>query len=115
MKQAEDNRTLELPGVSRAKRGRPAIGDRAMTAAERQKAYRDRQRDTRYETRPEEMSRVTLIDQLGSALRAIDDGHELSDGAEWIAEGIIREIITRYELNQKRLKSSRVTKSGKPD
>lgn len=34
MKQAEDSKTLELPGTRR--RGRKPLGDRAMTAAERQ-------------------------------------------------------------------------------
>lgn len=45
MKQAADNKTLELamPGAKRG-RGRPTTGN-AMSSAERQKAYRDRRRE----------------------------------------------------------------------
>jgi hypothetical protein len=45
MKQAADNKTLELamPGAKRG-RGRPTTGN-AMSSAERQKAYRDRKRE----------------------------------------------------------------------
>lgn len=101
MKQAEDTKTAELPGLSR--RGRRPLGDRAMTPAERQKAYRERQRMERYETNPADMSRVTMIDQLSAALKAMDDMHELSDGAGQIAENIVAEIVTRYGLRAKRL------------
>jgi hypothetical protein len=41
MRQIEDTKTAELPGMPAAKRrGRPPLGDRAMTAAERQRASR---------------------------------------------------------------------------
>lgn len=107
MKQPEDTKTAELPGLRR--RGRPSTGT-AMTNAERQRAYRQRLAAQRYETDPGELSRVTLIDQLAAALRAIDSQDEFAEGAERVAEDLLSEIVTRYGLNPKRVKSSRVTK-----
>lgn len=105
MKQPEDRKTAELPGLAR--RGRRPLGDRAMTPAERQKAYRDRLAEERYDTKPADLSRVTLLRQLAAAFDQLDkkDGDpDINEGAAYMAEGIIAEIVTRYALNAQRIK-----------
>lgn len=101
MKHPDDKRTLELPGVDRAKRGRPAKHSfGAMTAAERQKAYRARLREKMYVLDASNLSRVMLIAQLGQALAVMDEPPDstAADGASWTASKLIQEIVTRYKL-----------------
>ncbi|MCE4555005.1 hypothetical protein [Pelomonas cellulosilytica] len=101
MKQQEGTETAELPGMSR--RGRKPLGDRAMTNAERQKAYRERKREEVFFSRHDEASRVALMQRLAYQLRAMDEGHEFAEGAQALAEEVIAEIVTRYALRHKRL------------
>jgi hypothetical protein len=82
MKQAADNKTLELdmPGAKRG-RGRPATGN-AMSSAERQKAYRDRKREEKaaiiisrnasQEMPPDDGSPRRLIAELDKAHKTIE-------------------------------------------
>ena len=57
------------------RRGRKPKGSAPMSAAEKQRGYRERQKVRRIEQlmRPGEMSRVTLISGLGYCLAALDD------------------------------------------
>lgn len=99
MKQAEDTKTTELPGLRR--RGRPPTGT-AMTNAERQKAYRERLAEERYSTKPAEVSRVTLMRQLADAFDQLDKksgDEDMNEGAAYMAEGIVAELVTRYGLD----------------
>lgn len=100
MKQAEDTKTRELPGVT--KRGRKPLGDRPMTAAERQRAYRERLAQERYEYDTSEVSRVTLIRQLVDCLDQLDrrpPDPDLNEGAQYRAAEILAELVTRYKLD----------------
>lgn len=111
-KQTEDTKTAELPGLKR--RGRPPAGGVAMTAAERQKAYRLRKAQELFDPMTE-MSRVTILKTLSQALeRFEDEAYEFREGAEVIAEQAIAEIVTRYQLDFARIKRAaaeqRVTK-----
>ncbi|PTT89367.1 hypothetical protein DBR42_07955 [Pelomonas sp. HMWF004] len=113
MKQAEDNRTAELPGVT--KRGRKPLGERPMTSAERQKAYRARLAEERYHVKPAEVSRVTIMRQLADAFEQLDKPNadsDLIEGAAYMAEGLIAELVTRYglQVHSIKRKSKRVTK-----
>lgn len=85
------------------KRGRPAIGDKAMTAAERQKAYRERLKEERYD-KAAEVSRVTLMQQLAAALHGIEthEDADLKEGAQYHAAQIIAELTKRYDLKPRR-------------
>lgn len=100
MKQPEDTKTAELPNLGR--RGRPPVGERAMTAAERQKAYRARLAEQRYGGKKSELSRVTLIKQLNDCFDQIDrkpPDEDLNEGARYMAEEILAELVTRYDLS----------------
>lgn len=101
MKQPEDTKTAELPGLTR--RGRPPVGDKAMTPAERQKAYRERKKEETWFATTDESSRVALLSKLAHHLRAVDEDHELKAGAQHLAEEVIAEIVTRYGLRKKRV------------
>lgn len=80
MKQADDDKTLELAGAKRG-RGRPATGN-AMSSAERQKAYRDRKREEKLaiaisrnasqEMPPDDGSPRRLIAELDKAQRTVE-------------------------------------------
>jgi len=108
MKQAEDTKTAELPGLK--KRGRPSTGN-AMTNAQRQQAYRRRQQHERYRADASEVSRVTLIQQLNDALMSLDNPeYPYREGAEYTAQQVIGEIVTRYALDLRKIKAQRVTK-----
>ncbi|MRW89562.1 hypothetical protein GJ699_06160 [Duganella sp. FT80W] len=83
MKQATDNKTLELPmpGAKRG-RGRPVTGN-AQSSAERQKAYRDRKREEKVaivnsrnasqELPPDDGSPRRLILELDRAQKTVDE------------------------------------------
>ncbi len=102
MKHPNDKRTQELPGLPVVKRpGRPPKNEfGAMTAAERQKAYRRRVRQQLGELDVSKLSRVTLLGQLGQALAELDSGQveEARQVAAYWSAKIITEIVTRYEL-----------------
>lgn len=103
MKQAEDKRTQELPGVEQAKRrGRPPKHDfGAMTNAERQKAYRRRVRNQLSELDVTKLSRVAILGQLGQVLAALDDTEQPEEAkkvAAFWSSKIVSEIVTRYDL-----------------
>lgn len=117
MKQPEDSKTRELPGLKR--RGRPPVGAVAMTPAERQSAYRERKRDLKWvpNSAIKELPRVDLIARLGAMLAEADAAKGDTDawaGATYHAEEILAEIATRYELDcykiNRKVKASRVTK-----
>lgn len=112
MKQTEDTFTAELPLT---RRGRPPVGQVAMTPAERQRAYRRRLAEERHEVKPAEVSRVTLIRQLTDAFGQLDkpDGDaDMNEGAQYMAERIIAELVTRYDLNLSNIR--RKSKPVKP-
>lgn len=113
MKQAEDKKTKELPGLGR--RGRPPVGERAMTPAERQKAYRERLAEERYDNNARDLSRVTIMKQLVDCFDQLDrrpPDTDLSEGAKYRAEELLAELATRYELDcykiNRRVKAERV-------
>ena len=85
------------------KPGRPTIGEAPLSPAEKQRRYRDRQRDRKTEKMFEtsEKSRVTLIESLAECLKYLDrtDISEIvRDNNKWVAGKIIHELATRYEI-----------------
>ena len=78
-----------------------------MTPAERQKAYRERLAEERHGGKPSDLSRVTLMRQLNDCFDQIDRrGTKLGDlkadideGAQYLAEQILAELVTRYDLD----------------
>lgn len=102
MKHPDDKRTQEFPGISPAKRrGRPPKNEfGAMTAAERQKAYRRRVRQQLGELDVTKLSRVAILGQLGQALAELDGGEveEAREVAAYWSAKIVAEIVTRYKL-----------------
>ena len=90
-KQPEDNKMLDmLPAPKR--RGRPSTG-KALSAAERKAAQRDRDRDRVFgHDGLIQLSTTTgLLEQLGVAVK---------DGCPHIAEAISDELIRRATQNQ---------------
>lgn len=87
------------------RRGRPSLGDEAMSSSQRQKQYRARLKKAMYETDVLEMTRVTVMQQLTSAVISLeDDGYELADGARSVAERMIGEVVARYGLDLARVR-----------
>jgi hypothetical protein len=88
------------------RRGRPPLGDRAMTHAERQRAYRQRLQRAEIDSigAEAEASRVTLVGSLAYALAQLDtDRPEDAQQATRLTVGrIIQEIVTRYEIEPPR-------------
>lgn len=75
-----------------------------MSAAEKQRGYRERQKVRRIEQlmRPGEMSRVTLISGLGYCLAALDDPETsavMRETFQGVAQGLLAEIATRYQFD----------------
>lgn len=80
--------------------GRPAKNGVAMTAAQRQRAYRQRVRagsSREAICEPRMASRPELMRQLNICLSALDDDFG-SSGERWAASKIIAELVTRYDL-----------------
>lgn len=97
MKQQDDNKTRELPGLG--KRGRKPLGERAMTPAERMKAYRARLKEEKPWRAPEQTSRVAIMQELAGCLARLDDADsKTKESDRWSAEAMVREIVTRYRL-----------------
>jgi hypothetical protein len=62
--------------------------------------YRARLKQALFETDVLEMTRVTVMQQLTSAVVSLeDDGYELADGARSVAERMVGEIVARYGLD----------------
>lgn len=102
---------LPVPAAPK-RRGRPPAGERAMTNAERQRAYRKRQAAERFEYEPRDMSRVTLIDQLSQACLYLErPDYAYADGARAVAEGLLAELVRRYGLDAKRVRSAPNTRA----
>lgn len=83
-------------------RGRPASDKPTLTAAERQRAYRQRLKAQSVEAKGQikPLGRVALVAALSANLAALDDvgrvgEHEL---ARWDIARIMRELATRYEI-----------------
>lgn len=103
--------TSDQPNEPPSRRGRPPAGDRAMTPAERQRAYRRRQQRAEIDSLGAEAdaSRVTLLGSLAHALAQLDTDRPADQQAatRWTASRIIQEIVTRYDIEMPR-------KPGKP-
>lgn len=94
------------PNTSPPRRGRRPLADKAMTGAERQRAYRARLQDERFDSSLPDLSRVTLLAQLASCLGQLDSTRvdvDLTEGASYLAESILAEIIGRYRLDRPRI------------
>jgi hypothetical protein len=92
--------------------GRPPKGDRALTAAERQRAYRKNLKHKVGATPVTDLSalsRVALVTKLDELLAAIDGPDELTTStgfvirdvrktSRWGAAKIVEEIVIRYGL-----------------
>lgn len=98
--------TKRMPSKSAlTKRGRPPKGAKAMTSSERQKQYRDRLKSALYEVDAMEMTRVTVMQQLTSAVISLEDeNYDLADGARSVAEQMIAEIVARCGLDLARVR-----------
>lgn len=85
------------------KAGRPTLGEAALSSAEKQRRYRERQKNRKTEGlfTPEEKSRVTLLEALGECLKYLDR-EDLSDimreTNRKMAGMIMSELATRYEI-----------------
>lgn len=103
MKQADDKKTMELPGMpTPRRRGRPPKHDFGpMTNAERQKAYRRRAKEKLFVTDYEKLTKVALLGQLGQALSVLDNDQASDiehEAAGFTASKIVAEVATRYQL-----------------
>lgn len=91
---------LDPTGPARG-RGRPPNGQFAMTAAERQKAYRERVKKEAYTARARQLddtSTVAVIKILHTALVDLDLG-KFTANNRTRAEQAIAELAKRYELD----------------
>ena len=84
-------------------RGRPASGTPALTAAQRQRAYRQRLKSAPIEAAGQikPLGRVALVRLLGEQLVVLDDkaaSAEDSSRARWQLGRIMRELVTRYGI-----------------
>lgn len=99
MKPIPPQASADVPG---ARRGRPPAGDHAMTGAERQRAYRQRQRRAEIDSlgAEAEASRVTLVGSLAAALAQLDTDRpeDAQKATRLTVARIIEEIVTRYEI-----------------
>lgn len=84
------------------KRGRPPIGDRAMTPAERKAAQRERQWEATKAAslNPEGSSKAALMSGLSLLLDVLDrpDRSDVHADARRVAGRAIRELCTRYRI-----------------
>lgn len=84
-------------------RGRP-VGDKpALTAAERQRAYRQRlkQAPVKAQGQVRPLGRVALVKMLNDDLAILDAGVPVEDidRAQWNVGRILRELATRYRID----------------
>lgn len=94
------------PNTTPRRRGRRPLADKPMTGAERQRAYRARLHDERFESSLPDVSRITLLAQLATCLGQLESTSadaDLSEGASYLAEGILAEVIGRYRLDRSRI------------
>ena len=96
-----DNAPDTTPAPTPKRRGRPATGT-ALTAAQRQRAYRQRLKAAPVEAQGQvtPLGRVALVKMLGEQLVVLDDAQQV-DGhsrARWNIARIMREIVTRYGI-----------------
>lgn len=120
MKINHDDKTMELD-VSNGQPGRPPKnGLRPMTAAERQKEYRERRKASALEFNAivsgfgENLPRVMLLDVLSFQLQKLDEegqDSEFSSEYRTTAATVINELVTRYGL-QDSMKISREMKEA---
>lgn len=90
------------------KPGRPPIGDTPLTPAEKQRRYREQQRNRKTEKMFEtsKKSRVTLLESLGECLKyldRIDLSEVMRETNREVAGKIMNELATRYQIKQKPL------------
>ena len=86
--------------------GRPPRGSRALTGAERQRAYEKRQRDavmTAY-GKPQGQPTNAILAALGRQLKQLDDSGKADQhkALRYMAERGMRELCQRYGLNPNR-------------
>lgn len=91
------------PSDPPSRRGRPPTGERAMTSAERQRAYRRRQMRAEISSIGAEAdaSRVTLLGFLAHALAQLDTDRpaDAQQATRLTVSRIIQEIVTRYDID----------------
>lgn len=81
--------------------GRPPKGARALTDSERAAEYRKRLRvaSTQITDNPGSASDKALIQALARQVRRITTGDaEDQDTGRWVAEKIIKELVTRHKI-----------------
>lgn len=83
-------------------RGRPASDKPTLTAAERQRAYRQRLKDQPVEAQGQirPLGRVALVRALSANFAALEDAGRVGDHelARWDIARIMRELATRYGI-----------------
>ena len=88
--------------ASTRSRGRPPKGEAAMSPAERQRAYRERQRAAVSEAASDlsTASRTTLVRLLASSLLRLDSlpSAQGRAGERITASRVLRELVARYRL-----------------
>ena len=84
-------------------RGRPVGKKPAQTAAQRQRAYRQRlkQEPIKAQGQVEPLGRVALVKMLNDDLATLDAGGAIEDidRAQWNVGRILKELATRYRIN----------------
>ena len=83
-------------------RGRPASGKPALTAAQRQRAYRQRLKSEPVEAQGQvtPLRRAALVRLLSEQLVVLDDAQQVDEHsrARWQLGRIMRELVTRYGI-----------------
>lgn len=97
-------KTAKSPTPKHPRIGRPSLNDRAMTAAEKQRAYRERRKDAVLLDDVGSLSRVDLISRLSSALKGIEEytDEDLREGAQYLSEQVIGELCRRFQLKPRK-------------
>lgn len=98
-----DNAPDTTPAPTPKRRGRPATGGTAQTAAQRQREYRQRLKAAPVEAQGQikPLGRVALVRMLNESFATLDDaGQDANtyDLARWQVQRIMRELITRYDI-----------------
>ena len=95
--------TARTATTPQATPGQPAPATRAITAAQRQKAYRQRSKRAVTQAIGDEAnaSRVTLLALLGRALALLADetASSMHSPARNSARRVMNALVTRYEIN----------------
>ena len=94
--------TLQAPAATQGTPGQPATATQAITAAQRQWAYRQRSKRAVTQAIGDEAnaSRVTLLALLGRNLALLDDdtAKSMHSAARNCAKRVMNTLVTRYAI-----------------